>query len=121
MDDLKISHVDKDVVTEYITKLQERYRKEAPLTIQRGKVHDCLGMVLDYSKTGKVRIDMLQYIEALLKSLPSEYNRDAVTPAAGHFLDVDEACKKLSETDAENFHTIVAKLLFLCKRARPDL
>ena len=121
VDDLKISHVDKDVVTEYITKLQERYGKEAPLTIRRGKIHDYLGMVLDYSKTGKVRIDMLQYIEALLESLPSEYNGDAVTPAAGHLLDVDEACKKLSETDAAHFHTIVAKLLFLCKRARPDL
>ena len=47
VDDLKISHVDKDVVTEYITKLQERYRKEAPLTIRRGKIHDYIGMVLD--------------------------------------------------------------------------
>ena len=28
---------------------------------------------------------------------------------------------KLSEEDAQFFHNYVAKLLFLCKRARPDI
>ena len=29
--------------------------------------------------------------------------------------------QKLSEKDAQAFHTIVEKLLFLCKRARPNI
>ena len=29
--------------------------------------------------------------------------------------------RKLSEKDAQAFHTIVAKLIFLCKRAQPDI
>ena len=29
--------------------------------------------------------------------------------------------RKLSEKDAQAFHIILAKMLFLCKRARPDI
>jgi len=33
----------------------------------------------------------------------------------------NEELMKLSEADAHFFHNYVAKLLFLCKRARPDI
>ena len=36
--DLKISHINPQVVTDIINKLNERYGKEAPLTDRRGKV-----------------------------------------------------------------------------------
>jgi len=52
--DLKISHVDPGVVTELIDKLEERCRKEAPLTRNRGTIHDCLGMTINCSVKGKV-------------------------------------------------------------------
>jgi hypothetical protein len=48
VDDLKISHVDADVFTEVIG-LESELRKEAPLTNSRGKkVHEYLGMVINY-------------------------------------------------------------------------
>jgi hypothetical protein len=34
---------------------------------------------------------------------------------------VNEDCKKLSEVAAAAFHTIVAKALYITKRARPDI
>ena len=48
VDDLKISHMDPEVVSNIISKLNERYGKEAPLTETRGKIHEYLGMTLDF-------------------------------------------------------------------------
>jgi len=59
VDDLKISHTSKDVVSSVIDYLSKRYGKEAPLTVKRGKVHHYLGMVLDYTIDGKVEISMI--------------------------------------------------------------
>ena len=42
-------------------------------------------------------------------------------PAAPHLFDVAEEQDRLCDKDAEIFHHYVAKALFLCKRARPDL
>ena len=35
--------------------------------------------------------------------------------------EVNERCKKLNEKDATPFHSTVAKLLFVSKKARPDI
>ena len=43
------------------------------------------------------------------------------TPAANHLFSVDPYSEKLSKKDAVFFHRNVAKLLFLSKRARPDI
>ena len=56
VDNLKISHVDSEVVDDIINKLYERYGKEAPMVTKRGKIHDYLGMMLDYNIDGKVQI-----------------------------------------------------------------
>ena len=45
--DLKISHENGNTVDAPINKLSDRYRKEADLTIHRGKVHGYLGMNLE--------------------------------------------------------------------------
>jgi hypothetical protein len=56
VDGLKIYHVDRKVVTTILNLLDGKYGQEivggkrAPLTITRGKVHDYLGMTLDYSE-----------------------------------------------------------------------
>ncbi len=56
VDDLKISYVDKNAVTGIIETITDQFGKEAPLTVTRGKVHDYLGMTLDYLEKGKVMI-----------------------------------------------------------------
>ena len=119
-------HVDKKVVSQCIDMLDERYGndiggKPSPLTVKRGKKHDYLGILLDYTVKGKVKIDMREYIKSILEDLPSAFDGEAVTPAASYLFNVDDACKKLNQADSERFHHIVAQLLFLCKRARPDI
>ena len=61
VDDLKISHVDSNVVTKIIEMLSSEFGCEAPLTVNRGKVHDYLEMTLDYRIDGKVKILMSLY------------------------------------------------------------
>ena len=53
LDDLKISHVDKNIVEEVIRLLNEKFGKESPLTTTRGKVLEYLGMTLDYMTKGR--------------------------------------------------------------------
>lgn len=36
------------------------------MTVRRGKVHDYLGMTLDYSVLGEVKVDMTDYIKAMI-------------------------------------------------------
>jgi hypothetical protein len=121
VDDLKISHVDPDVNSSIIQLIDSEFGKEAPLTVTRGRVHDYLGMTLDYTEKGKVKIKMLDYVTKMLDELPEEMNGEAPTPAANHLFSVNEDQTKVDEKKAQFFHTYVAKTLFLCKRARPDL
>jgi len=54
VDDLKISHVSLDVVSSIIDKLNKEFGKLSLLTITRGKSHEYLGMIIDYSHPGIV-------------------------------------------------------------------
>jgi Reverse transcriptase (RNA-dependent DNA polymerase) len=123
VDDLKISHVDPNVVTSVIKQLEAEFGKEAPLTIMRGKVHDYLGMTLDYSLDDKVQIKMFDYIDNMVKDLPADMDGESATPAPNHLFEVnaEENQVMLNKEQADMFHHNVAKLLFLCKRARPDI
>jgi hypothetical protein len=66
-------------------------------------------------------ITMLQYIRNMLEEMPEEWTGEAATPTANHLFEVNPEAKQLDEENAQTFHRIVAKLLFLCKRARPDI
>jgi hypothetical protein len=47
---------------------------------------------------------------------------DKVTlPAMKNLFMVNEKCKQLDEAKSKIFHSVVAKLLFIIKRSRPDL
>jgi len=121
VDDLKISHVEADVVTGVLNDVEKVFGKDAPVTITRGKIHDYLGMTLDFSDPGKFKVKMLDYADGMLSDLPADMRGVAATPAGDHLFDVNESAEKLDEPTAQFFHHQVAKALFLCKRARPDL
>ena len=117
IDDMKISHVSDKVLDKVIAGLNEQYGKITPLTVTRGKVHDYLGMTIDYRTPRKVIIHMDDYIKGIINEAPS--NRDGVvlvlTPAVEHLFSVNEDAEPLGSAQAELFHHLTAKLLFLCK------
>jgi len=122
VDDLKISHQKQEVLEEVFNDIQSEFGKEAPLTVSRGKVHNYLGMQIDYTEEGKVKFTMPHMIEEIINQLPASLNNGpATTPAANHLFQVNEDAVKLGQGDADLFHRLTAQLLYLGKRARPDL
>jgi hypothetical protein len=72
-------------------------------------------------RKGKVKIKMLDYVDKMLADLPAEMDGEAPSTAANHLLTVNDDQTKVDENKAQSFDTYVAKTLFLCKRARPDI
>ena len=122
VDDLKVSHVLKKVVDEFIVKMQEVFGKESPLSESRGKVHDYLGMTLDFSKPGELSVTMIDYIKMVLAGVPNEMRGTANTPAAAHLFSVNDTNPiPLDDERAKIFYRVVMQLQYLSQRARPDL
>jgi hypothetical protein len=65
-----VSREDPNVITAVLKQIEGRYGRQMPLTVTRGKKHDYLGMILDYSVDGKVKILMVDYIKKSWKSYP---------------------------------------------------
>ena len=53
--------MDPKVVTSVLGEIDDWYGAIAPLTVTRGKVHDYLGMTIDYSEEGKVKFTICDY------------------------------------------------------------
>jgi hypothetical protein len=117
VDDLKISHISKDVVEDMVSKIEERYGK---MTVTRGNKHTYIGMDIEFIGNGEVQILMKDYIREAIELFPEDCTGTVATPAANHLFKVNPTGTKLSEPRRELLHSITAKLLFVSKRARPD-
>ena len=85
MDDLKISCVDANEVTKMIQWLDSEYGE---MHGSRGKRRDYLGMWLDYSIPGEVRISMEEYLRGLFDDFPEEITETPETPATSNLFNV---------------------------------
>ena len=112
--------MDCKVVSTLISKLNDQYGKTAsgqhvPLTVRRGKLHDYLGMTLDYTINGKVQIDMREYVNKILEELQNlldGWQGTSVTPAAEYLFKINDESRKLKIKGSEHFHHVVAQLFF---------
>ena len=61
---MKISHIDPNVIESFIDWMRYKYErvKESKVKVSQGKVHDYLGIQIDYSTPGEVIINMTGYI-----------------------------------------------------------
>jgi hypothetical protein len=122
VDDLKISHISAKVVEDLIANLDSEFGKETPLSKSRGKVHDYLGMMLDFSVPSQVTVTMIDYIKMICMDLPKGMIGTAATPATNHLFRVDdENAAPLDKDCADLFVHLMMQLLFLSQRARPDI
>ena len=65
---------------------------------------------------------MLDFISEIIAEAPEHLMTGvSATPAANYLFDVNPNARPLSSDDATLFHRLVAKLLYLSKRTRPDL
>jgi hypothetical protein len=121
VDDIKMSHKDPKEVTKVIEWLKSIYGDN--MHVSRGLVHDYLGMTLDYTTKGEVKVTMVDYLKGVLGDFPEVISGTAPTPASEHLFDIrpDEERTLLNEEQARAFHHAVAQLLFASARSRKDI
>ena len=88
VDDLKIRHKDAAVNTQTIKELTKIYRPG--ITVSRRKVHDYLGVDLDFTGHKNVKISMIKYLKKTFAASPDEITTTAETPSAEHLFKVTE-------------------------------
>jgi len=122
VDDGLITHVNPVRVTKYLKELSKIYGNTDPIKAKRGKIHEYLGMTLDFTIDGGVWLYMYDPLHKLIGELPDEMGGFKKTAAPGYlFKVVDKLCGPLSKKDADSFHTIVATALYASQRTRPDI
>jgi hypothetical protein len=128
VDNCKLSHKEPKEMDTMINWLRQECESifddgSGKMSVSRGKVHSYLDMPLDFTTRGKVKITMLDYVEAILAAFTkAEPNGSGIKTSAtpDNLFKVDEGCEKLKPNKAKEFHNLVAKTLYATKRARPD-
>jgi Zn-finger protein len=129
VDDCKLSHRKSRVMDQMIKWLRQEYESifedgSGQMTVSRGKVHKYLGMTLDYTVRGQVKITMINYVDEILTAFDKADPKGGGTKTSAAFENlfrIDEDCEKLQPNKAVEFHNLVAKTLYATKRAtRPD-
>ena len=124
VDDLKVSHKKYQVVSRMVKWLKAKYEQlfddgSGAMMITHGKIHDYLGMQLDFSMPREVKVTMIPYVKEIV-TLFEQYDnskKTAKTPASEHLFKMHEDVKVLPEKQVAIFHTFVAKNLFALKHA----
>ena len=122
VDDIKISHEDSRVVQKTLDYLEKEFGK---MSIKKGKKHVYLGMKIEFIED-KVKILMDDYIQECIDDFGEKIHCSAKTPATRDLMEVvseeEEVNEKYLDQDkVAKFHSIVAKLLYISKRARLDI
>jgi hypothetical protein len=122
VDDLMMSHVDPEENTSLLEYLKGIYGDK--MTITRGSHHRYLGMDIDFSKPGMLRISMMiKYINDIFEDFLELITKTSQTPHTDNLFKVrpENEATFLSEEQAQQFHRTVVQLLFLSCRARRDI
>ena len=90
------------------------------LMVSRGNNHNFLGMKIEV-KYKVVHIRMKDQVEEAIEWGGIQSGKKHVTPALSNLFEKCESPKFLMPDESDVFHSVVQKLLYICKRARPDI
>jgi hypothetical protein len=105
-------------LTKMVVWLGKKYGEK--IVVHRGDVHDYLGMDLDYSEKGVVKLSMIKQREKVFADFPEDVGKASSTPASDHLFQVRDAeetkreGKYLPADKVSQFHHTMAQLLFIC-------
>ena len=115
-DDQIITCANHGMLTDTINGIKSMFKET---TETYGKVHNYLGMTMDFSRSGLVTIAMKNYLEEKLKEF--KVTGKSKLPCANNLFHKNENSTLLTNQDKELFHSKVASILFIAKRTRPDV
>lgn len=91
------------------------------ISCRKGDTQTYLGIDIQIDrKDCSVTISMSKFVEDMLKFAKIDKGGPA-TPTALNVFEISPDKKLLDQDEAKMFHTLVAKMLYLAKRTRPDL
>ena len=114
VDDLKISHKDKNMMPAFAIKITSIFGDKP--TITRWRVHTYLGVELDFDRDpGTMIIFIINYLQTILDEFPEVLRSTKACPAGDHLFKIrpDEERELLGKEMAKQFHRTTAQLLFL--------
>jgi hypothetical protein len=114
VDDLLITSASADLIDELCEGLGRKYGE---VSRSNGPVVNYLGMTFDLSVRGEAKVTMKGYIQDALDG--SGTTGLAASPAIDQLFDVRDIAR-VTEEERARFHSIVAKLLYLAKRTKPE-
>ena len=115
VDNLIITSVNADMIEYACAHVKVKY---GDITRCDGPVLNYLSMMFDLFKSGEVRMTMKGYIEETLAF--AGVTGKAKSPATDGLFETRAGATLVSETQREWFHSIVAKLSYLSKKAKPE-
>ena len=118
VDDTKISHKDEKVVRNLIGALEEKFGE---MTKSFGNSHEFLGMEIFFPGDGTVSIGMDRYIKQAIEEFDLVVSRIATSPARRIVFQLNNTSPMLNEKERENFHSVVARLLYVSIKCRLDI
>ena len=116
VDDILCTSRDRNAIEWVRSRLEEKFHE---VSINWGPKISYLGQSFDFSAAPRVKVRMEGYVADLLHI--SGVKGLAVTPALDDLFDVKVKDTPLDVEQKEEFHSLVAKVLYLAKRTRPDL
>ena len=103
VDDNKLSHVDPNVVTDILSKMEDKF---PGLTITRGKEHDFLGMHIRYTEDKKVALNLNHHILEAIEMFGEDLGSEVATLAGNWLFKTNDNARKLGKKKAETFHSV---------------
>ena len=122
VDDLLMTSSIASMAEDFISFLRFRYKD---LTVNAGKTHNYLGMNLEFRERS-VKVTMSNHVNDVVSTYISLFRREMPSrapssPAMADLFTIPDGSELLDGGERDAFHTVVAKVLFIAKRVRPDL
>ena len=82
VDDLKISYIHEKVVNDIMHWLNKEFGSCDPMTVSEDKIHDYLGLTLNYTTPGMLKVFMTGYVDGVLEEVPQRHDRYGKHPSS---------------------------------------
>jgi hypothetical protein len=90
------------------------------LAVHRGRTLNYVGMTMDMTEPKVCKITMAGFVTELMAEC-TDISGTADTPSTATLFEISPTAALLGERELKRFHSLVAKLLYLGKRSRPDI
>jgi hypothetical protein len=116
VDDLYITSPQDDEISCIIDEFKTHF---PDISVQRGDHLEYLGMAVDIDRSGQIRLRTQGKLEQIITD--GKISGNVATPSKPNLFNIDEHSPLLSKAKAKTFYSVVAKLMWIATRTRPDI